>query len=363
MNTTQHTSNFFSAFGLTDRQTQLLYSLERVLAKQDATTTKNAEHARLKESWIYNWTKSIETIFSSNSTGIDHLILHRYDLVAAFKAELSESANKTWYHLVILEAVTFIAYTPLGNTTTDKLSSKLKYTEQINYLRSIITDIGVGSPYIVDTYHHAYQEEMKKAMGPNKALVNGLVVVAGAAVVAAAAALAAPAIAVGIFGANFAGLGGAALANACLAFAGGGALAAGGAGMAGGAFAIAGGGALLGGAGAGAAMLGINILAKQAPYFALSQAAKLSVVLKEIILNEQKDIKMAQNIMQNFKERIVDLTKEVASMKLERDKANDTIKNLEKTLKYMEKMFESMTKFTSAFSVGYPTTPEGHYEG
>ena len=56
----------------------------------------------------------------------------------------------------------------------------------------------------------------------------------------------APSIAVALVGSNFAGLHGAALTSACLAYLGGGAIAVGGLGMAGGTAAIVGGGAVLG---------------------------------------------------------------------------------------------------------------------
>lgn len=76
----------------------------------------------------------------------------------------------------------------------------------------------------------------------------------------------APAIAVTLVGSNFAGLSGAALTSACLAYVGGGAIAAGGLGMSGGIATIVGGGAILGlgvGAGVGSAVGAVSLWEKR----------------------------------------------------------------------------------------------------
>ena len=82
-------------------------------------------------------------------------------------------------------------------------------------------------------------------------------------------------------GQNFAGLSGAALTSACLAYLGGGAIAAGGLGMAGGTIAIVGGGAALGlgvGASIGGAVRVASIAGKKE---AMLQSAKLLVSVRE----------------------------------------------------------------------------------
>ena len=104
----------------------------------------------------------------------------------------------------------------------------------------------------------------------NEVLKNAfksIAITAGVVIAAIATAGAfAPAIAVALVGSNFAGLSGAALTSACLAYLGGGAIAAGGLGMAGGTMAIVGGGAVLGlgvGAGVGGAVGAAGILGKK----------------------------------------------------------------------------------------------------
>ena len=109
---------------------------------------------------------------------------------------------------------------------------------------------------------------------------------------------------------------------------------------------------MLGGVTGGAALAGQIALFGSSSKFALSLAAKLDVVLREIILNEQKDIKMAQAILNSYKENIVKMKSTIAEMKLENEKSKAEIKNLEESVKYMENNFKEMNRFTSSFEVG-----------
>ena len=154
--------------------------------------------------------------------------------------------------------------------------------------------------------------------------------VAVAAIVAATAGVLAGPIAVALFGSQFVGLSGAALTAACLAMAGGGAIAIGGTGMIGGIAAIVGGGALLGMAGGGAAISAVTLFVASTPQLALTQAAKLEVVLKEIVLNAQKDIKSAQQVLENYRNQIMNLNSELAKIRLDSEKNKKTISNIKK---------------------------------
>jgi len=122
------------------------------------------------------------------------------------------------------------------------------------------------------------QQSCSRNEGGSKGDLLGGAITAGIVIITIATAGAfAPAIAVALVGSNFAGLSGAALTTACLAYLGGGAIAIGGAGMAGGTIAIVGGGAVLGigaGLGVGSAVGAAGILGKQNT---ILQSAKLLV--------------------------------------------------------------------------------------
>ena len=338
--------DILSAFGLTVRQTELLFSFQKTCALMDAEATKSDGKREQKMAWIDRWS----SIISDNSGQEKLSLVEQSDLVGEFKKELSETNAKTWFHLIILEAVTFKAYFPLGDKEEDKLYKKLSYEKQTEYIKNFISLVGYGKPEIAERYLNIYNKSIDKAIGKLKRIIM-FVLLASAIIAAAAGAFAAP-IAVFLVGGLFPGLKGAALVAACLAYLGGGAVAIGGMGMAGGVLVIVGGGALLGAAAGGAAAVGKEALFKSSPQFALTFAAKLNVVLREIILNEQRDVKFAQAILKKYEETIVQLSSQIAKLKLESEKDKDSIKNLKKSVEYMERIFEDMQKFSSSFEEG-----------
>ena len=287
----------------------------------------------------------------------DKITFYTYEeLMDAVANEASSSINQTWFYLIMLEGTLFRAYTPLGETKdADKHYQKLHYSDQTSFLKSLANSSGLMDPVFVDRFKKTYQKTINKLSGKMQKVALGAVsVVAISAAAAATAGVFAGPVAVALFGSNFAGVTGAALTSACLAMAGGGAIAVGGAGMAGGVVAIVGGGALLGAAGGGAA---VSILAKSMPSFALSQAAKLEVVLKEIILNAQKDVQSAQAVMENLRREIHKLQREIEKLKKEDEEKKDTIKNMKKTLNYLQKSYQDMAVFKSSYEIG------AEYEG
>lgn len=341
--------DILSAFGLTAKQTALLFALQKSCALKDANSSTHEENRQKKMEWIEKWSESVSQILIKEN----QLFINEIDLVNEFQKEICESETKTWFHLIILETVTFKAYTPLGDKEYDNAYGRLHYHSQIEYIKNFITLTDFGNPEIAEKYLKMYEKTKDKAIGKTqKIIINVMSVLLISALTAATAGALAGPIAVFLAGGHFAGLHGAALVSACLAYLGGGAIAVGGAGMAGGAMAICGGGALLGMAAGGAAVAGKEALFCNSPELALTLAAKLDVVLREIILNEQKDTKFAQEVLNNYKENIVALSAQIASLELEDAKNKIQIKNLKKSVEYMEKIFKDMNRFASSFEIG-----------
>ena len=194
-----------------------------------------------------------------------------------------------------------------------------------------------------------------------KNAIKSIFITAGVVIAAIATAGAfAPAIAVALVGSNFAGLSGAALTSACLAYLGGGAIAAGGLGMAGGTMAIVGGGAVLGlgvGAGVGGAVGAAGILGKKDM---ILQSAKLMVSVREIFLNDEHDIEYSNTVYEQYVQNIADIEKGLVELRLkanvvdkeEKKQITTQIKNTEKAVKAMKIAMKSMNKFNSSFAQG-----------
>ena len=357
-NTHMKNEEIIEMFGLTYHQTKLLFSAQKQVTEYDISITKNLEKAIVKRTWLEEWKKSIITYLDAvNENDKSELIESEEDLRKAFLEEINKSANKTWYYIVVLELIEYVPYTSLG-TQNDKAYSKLRFDVDKNYyyIRNFIVSHEYLSEDKIDRLDKTYTKSLSKISGKvGKIITKVAIVIAITAVAAALAAAFAGPIAVALFGSEFAGLSGAALTSACLAMAGGGAIAAGGLGIQGGILVIAGGGALLGFASGGTAVCVTSALLLSVPEYTLTQAAKLETILKEVILNAQKDVVTAQKIIAQYQEQIVELTKELTKMELQNEKNKKEIQNIRTCLKYLKKSYEDMSKFTSAFDIGLQT--------
>ena len=180
------------------------------------------------------------------------------------------------------------------------------------------------------------------------------------ALIVATAGAFAPKIAVLLVGTKFAGLSGAALTSACLAYLGGGAIAVGGYGMAGGTIAIVGGGAALGlglGATTGSAVGAVALHGKKNT---ILQSAKLLVSVREIFLNDEHDVQYSNAVYEQFVDHIAEIEKGLVDLRLEADvakkdekkKLKNEIKNVDESVHAMKIARKSMIKYISSFESG-----------
>lgn len=158
--------------------------------------------------------------------------------------------------------------------------------------------------------------EIDAKLAKNMAKVVGAVVIAAAAKVAAF--VSAPFIAPLIAGEAVAGLSGAALTSASLAFVGGGALAADGLGMAGGTTIIAGGGAVLGALG-GTGLTQLVATMGNADGFVFLEVSKLLCNSEEVLIKRYSDTDSVRKIRSILNERILELEIELARLKGDKD--------------------------------------------
>ena len=371
----------YDKFGLNEEQTEILYNLEYYKTLHDIECTKipvGGEKIRqLKREWLEEWKGYMTSGFTGfmNSANAE---LKWYTFDELNERIKANNPDSPWFRLVLLEAMLFEPYFPL-TTETDKKGNEVpskKYS-------SVNTPISGykksdGDKYLDDVfaenYHltgyvkrlrKSYDKVCRELNEVLKTAITSIAITAGVAIITIATAGAlAPTIAVALVGSNFAGLSGAALTSACLAYLGGGAIAAGGLGMAGGTIAIVGGGAILGvgvGAGVGGAAGAISLMGKKNT---ILQSAKLMVSVREVFLNDEKDIGYSNTVYEKYVQNIADIEKGLIELRLKADVADSKekkrlkaeIKSAEDSVKAMKIAMKSMNKFISSYAVGMGVT-------
>ncbi len=326
----------YSVFGLTALQTEILYELERRIIRNDIRSDE--KNSVRKSEWLSQWTESIEAYFK------DTLKIRKTKLFdKCTEKELigyinSDSENNVWKYMVLLECVLFPAYFPMSEEDGKKYKGLKLSKQSKREMLGIIAFrfLGVDAKYI-DIFEKAYGKSVKR-MSNYWLKVGGIA--AGVMALALIAIFTFQYEILGLFAAE--GTSGAALISSGLAALGGGAVAAGGGGMAAGTAVFVGGGVLLGAA-AGIPSGLVVATATNSKLF-LSQAAKMEVVLKEIVLAIQKDTACFQKILLNLSNEFAELTVEVQRLKSEDEKNKKKIAELQKSIGYLESVIGSARK-------------------
>lgn len=333
-------------FGLTPEQTRIMFSYQYHLVQADIDSGSNYEKNALKREWLRKWKASTELFLNSqitpsNSPKSSCDIITDFELLTNLvESSLITPGNQLTRYLILIEVTLFQPYYPLGDSR-DEAFKNLKIADEerlTRKLRSFALTLDID-PNCVNRFKSNYKEAIKGIKGG----INPWLVGVGAVAFGVAAVFATPLI-VGLLAPILApGLYGAAAVSAVLAALGGGAIAANGLGMAGGMAVIVAGGSLLG-AGAG---VGVGALFGQSPDAALTQAAKLEVVMRDILFM-QKDSRKAQEIIKP-QEIIKQLRLGIRSLEdqrdellLNREKNQKEIENLTKAIEYLKKALERL---------------------
>lgn len=367
----------YDKFGISEEQTEILYNLEYYKILNDIETTKilvgGDKINQLKREWLEEWKTYITMGYAGFINKVDAKINWYSSEELNKKIELN-NPNKPWFRLVLLEAMLFEPYYALS-TETDKKGNEVP-SKKYSVLNNPITGYNKnsGDKYLNEIYAEKYQlpgyvKRLRKCYDKMcrelnevlKTAITSIAITAGITIVTViTAGSLAPAIAVTLVGSNFAGLSGAALTSACLAYVGGGAIAAGGLGMSGGIATIVGGGAILGlgvGAGVGSAVGAVSLMGKKNT---ILQSAKLMVSVREIFLNDERDIEYSNTVYEKYVQNIADIEKGLIELQLKANVADNKqkkklkaeIKSAEDTVKAMKIAMKSMNKFISSYETG-----------
>lgn len=367
----------YDKFGISEEQTEILYNLEYYKILNDIETTKipvgGDKINQLKREWLEEWKAYITMGYAGFINKVDAKINWYSREELDKKIELN-NPSKPWFRLVLLEAMLFEPYYALS-TETDKKGNEVP-SKKYSALNNPITGYNKnsGDKYLNEVYAEKYQlsgyvKRLRKCYDKvcrelNEVLkiaITSIAITAGITLVTVITAGSfAPAIAVTLVGSNFTGLSGAALTSACLAYVGTGAIAAGGLGMSGGIATIVGGGAILGlgvGAGVGGTVGAVSLMGKKNT---ILQSAKLIVSVREIFLNDEKDIEYSNTIYEKYVQNIADIEKGLIELQLKENVADNKqkkklkaeIKSAEDSVKAMKIAMKSMNKFISSYEMG-----------
>lgn len=371
----------YDKLGLNEEQTAILYNIEYYKTLNDAYGSKipvgGEKILQMKLEWLNEWKGYMTKGFKGFMNNMN-AELNWYSLEELHEKIRLNSSEKPWFRLVLLEAMLFEPYFPL-KTETDKKGKEVP-SNKYSYINAPITGYkkSEGDRYLdsefsgrhkfpgyVKRLRKCYDKVCREMNEVLKTAITSITITAGVAMVtiATAGALASP-IAVALVGSNFAGLSGAALTSACLAYLGGGAIAAGGLGMAGGTIAIVGGGAILGvgvGAGIGGATGAISLMGKKNT---ILQSAKLMVSVREVFMNDEKDLEYSKSVYEKYVQNITEIEKGLIELRLkanvadskEKKELKTKIKSAEESVHAMKIAMKTMNKFISAYEVGMGTT-------
>lgn len=335
--------NTYSIFGLTIEQTQVLFSLQRLITSGDCAYTlangggvfTKSNAGENKQIWLKKWDKSIADYLKE----VGGVKLYPLCTESAIQELISliDSKNETkiWKYMILLECVLYTPYYPLNEGKDAYKQFKglsLAKDKRKEVLYSICSLLSINTKYI-QLFENAYSKSIKSLSG----YWTKIAMAAGVGMILILVAIVTFQYQIIAFFAAK-GLSGAAAISAGLAALGGGAVSAGGLGMSGGIAVLIGGGSLFGisagvAAGIGVASLGANAV--------LSEAAKMQVVLKEIVLAIQKDTKYFQEILLNIEKQNYKLRQELLKLRAEAKQDKKRIKNLEKSIEYLEKLIKN----------------------
>lgn len=336
--------NMLQQFGLNTEQAQLLFSMQYHLINHDISIGGIDRYKKKKTEWRDLWEEGILKVLNQDNPK-NKLSLFKNDdeLRQVSKCVVNDCKNlKTPLFLILLELSLFSPYSHLEKF--DKNFYDILITDEKNttlLAKKFAKMLEIDEEF-VERYKKTFKNSIRSLSGFYTKMLIGAGL--GAVLISLTAGFATPFIAAL---AAPAGLGGAAAISAGLAALGGGAIAAGGFGMAGGISVIVGGGAIFGVLSGSA----LGVALGSSASFTLLEGAKLEVMMKEIILNAQRDVRMAQEMLKEQKEVIRQLESDLAELKFKEKENKERIQNLSKSIEYLRNSLKHSERAVEEFHV------------
>ena len=300
---------------------RILHSLELQKIYYDISFAKKDKES--KSNWCKKWKEQIIAKLNKDNT---YFIEDSKELYNIINNSLNTS-NDYWVYLIGIELYLFKPYFKL-DSSDKKIRLNTKYCQDVFAKQQHCLSINEFNN-LIKTYNNFYKNVLQNKR--TKTIVGISTTAVATAITGGLGWAFAPQIATIIAGDAVAGLSGAALTSASLAFVGGGSLAAGGLGMAGGTAILTGGGALIGLASSSATTFA-NVITNVSNTFILEECAKLLTYCKCWLIEKCNDIKNVHKIQECIEQTIFQLEEKYSS-----EVNKDSMKQLKTNIKYLKK--------------------------
>ncbi|MCR4813935.1 MAG: hypothetical protein K5879_03820 [Lachnospiraceae bacterium] len=308
------------AFSLTYEQTQVLYSIQRIIVLHDAGNTSNANDKKLKKEWLKEWEQKVLEGCYVAKEHRSEFFLPDYALIN----KISRLGLGPWFYSVMIEAIYFKPYSNLTNDEKWKKYKKLRLKK--DYIKEVFVE---RQTYFTEKDVREIKHEFRRASGIVTGTKKAMIITAAGTVAIACvtggiALIFAPEIAAGLVGGE--GLYGAALYSHSLAVLGGGSLAAGGLGMAGGTFVVTSGGALVGLLGGSGVSTASRLAILSNAGFIRMECCKLIAYCRAVLAKRYSDLESVKGIKEALSENyeeIKELLKKL-NMYTDQDELDDS---------------------------------------
>lgn len=98
-----------SMFGLTKKQTRILFSIDKLLVEKDIKNSKTKMEE--KEKWLIDWMFIISEYLEEIEPEEDSNFMTQKEILDEISIEYTNNINNTWYYLILLVATLFIHQT------------------------------------------------------------------------------------------------------------------------------------------------------------------------------------------------------------------------------------------------------------
>lgn len=155
-----YNNDLISIFGLNTEQFILFLSLQKLLTEKDI---EQSADKNIKKMWLKEWEEYFLNYIKLRTSNENNVLLDEIGIIEAIEEYKISGMDMTWYYSVILELINFRPYFSFNNDTIkDQQYSKLKFNDQYQTIREIVTKNVLMDAKILDKLTLTYIRQISK---------------------------------------------------------------------------------------------------------------------------------------------------------------------------------------------------------